>query len=86
MIAKYRRNGDEGRRKNRKRAAIRKKSVIFTPVNFIKTTMRNLFFLLLFCPAWVWAQPWRAADTASGSVRLCFIGDVMQHEPQIIGA
>ena len=44
--------------------------------------MRNLFFLLLFCPAWVWAQPWRAADTASGS----FIGDVMQHEPQITGA
>ena len=48
--------------------------------------MRNLFFLLLFCPAWVWAQPWRAADTASGRVRLCFIGDVMQHEPQITGA
>ena len=49
-------------------------------------TASGRFFLLLFCPAWVWAQPWRAADTASGRVRLCFIGDVMQHEPQITGA
>lgn len=49
---------------------------------------RIVLYLLLALPFSIHAQPWIARDTISGSdsIRLFFVGDIMQHEPQINGA
>lgn len=47
-----------------------------------------VLYLLLALPFNVAAQPWIARDTISmqDSIHLFFVGDIMQHEPQIKGA
>lgn len=47
-----------------------------------------VFLFFIFLSAAVFSQPWIARDTLPGrdSITLFFIGDVMQHSPQISGA